>query len=477
MFSMRPLNGWFIGAVVSLGAAALGGPQTRPASQPATAPATQPALAPATRPAVAATTRPSPTTAPAARVQFPPAASVLKRLASPDPHERRKAREMLVQAGEDGRTFIRELIRQADDPEARKNAEAALAQINDDRIVGPSYITLHVKDASPREVFEEVSRQCYAPLPTYPDNLWEQGHWPKLTLDVDHKPFWDVMPDLCRKLGVDFRPFQYGMRIMQTGGMGMQGIMQTQGPFLIVANQITRTQTRQLGGPAAAQSQFGLNLQVYAEPKIVVLRTGGGVNVEQAVDDHGNSLVGNDGPNRGFWGGFSGWGGWTLYAPMHYPEKNPGAKIVKFKAQATFIIQTRSEKFELDNVLNLRQTTKIVNGVAITFKDLKKAGDSYQLHLHVAQANFGGPEWQQLVEGVQTRLQLQDAAGNPFDHRGMSSSGSNDAIEVTLDFAPSPRPDGKSIGEPAKILWDIPTESKPVNVPIEFKNLPLFGGK
>lgn len=458
---MGRLTRWLVGTMACAIPAAGIAQTTVPA-------ASQPAAGPTTRP----TTRPA--TAPAPALSFPPADEVLKQLSSDDRHERRKVQDLLVRGGEDARPFLLDLIRRAQSPEARKNAEAALAQIDQDRLVGPSYITLHVKDAAPRDVFDELSRQCHAPLLTYPDNLWDQGPWQKLTLDVDRQPFWEVMPQICQKIGVDFRPFQFGMRLMRTGGMQMQGLLQVQGPFLIVANQITRTQTRHLGGANVAQSQFGMNLNVYAEPKITVLRTGGSVRLDEAVDDRGNSLIPSENTARNFWGGYAGVGGWALYAPMRYPEKNPGARLVKFKGSTTFVIQTKMEKLELQNILTLHETTRTINGVQITFKELKKEGDVYQLHVRVGQSSFGGIEWQQLAEGLQTRLQLQDADGRPFDHRGMSSSGTNDSLEMTLDFARSPRPDGKTQGDPARLMWEIPIETKEVSVPIEFHDLPLF---
>lgn len=455
-------RGWTAVAVLCATGVSLVAQTTRPASQPTTGPTTVPATEPATAPAA---------------MNFPPADEVLKQLASDDRRERRKAQDLLVHGGEDGRPFVLELIRQATTPEARKNAEAALAQIDQNRLVGPSYITLHVKDAAPRDVFAELSKQCHAPLLTYPDNLWDQGPWQKLTLDVDRQPFWEVMPQICQKIGVDFRPFQFGMRLMRTGGMQMQGMLQIQGPFLIVANQITRTQTRHLGGANVAQSQFGLNLTVYAEPKITVLRTAGNVKIDEATDDHGNSLIAPENAARNFWGGYAGVGGWALYAPMRYPDKNPGTRIVKFKGSTTFIIQTKMQTLELQNVLALHETTRTVNGVQLTFKELKKQGDVYQLQVRLGQPSFGGAEWQQLVDGLQNRLQLQDAEGRPFDHRGMSSSGTNDSLDMTLDFARSPRPDGKTQGEASKLVWEIPLETKEVNVPIEFHDLPLFEEK
>ena len=78
------------------------------------------------------------------------------------------------------------------------------------------------------------------------ENLWAEGGFPKITLNVDHQPFWKVAPQLCQKLGVDFRPMPNGMRLMRSGGMQTDGIVKIEGPFLVVADQITYSRTRSL---------------------------------------------------------------------------------------------------------------------------------------------------------------------------------------------------------------------------------------
>ena len=439
------------------------GQTTRPTTRP---------MGPDTRPSQSATSQTQPATQPA----HPEIASSLKALSSPDWHERRKAQDELVAGGEEAKPFIAELVRAAPDAESRKNAEAALARIDQNRAQGPSLITLHVKDATPRQVFAELSRQCFAPLPTWPDNLWEQGSWPKVTLDVDHKPFWKVVPQVCQQLGVDFRPFQNGMRIMHTGGAQAQGVAEVDGPFLVVANQISYSRTRNFGG-GGEQTQFGMNLSVYAEPKLTVLRGSGAVHLDEVVDDHGNSLVPQANAPRMFWGGSVGFGGWSLYAPLQYPKKDPGARIARFKGTTSFVLQTKMEKLDIPDVMNLKQTTRLVTDTSITFQSMKKNGDNYDLHLIANQANLGGPEWQQLVEMLQTRLQILDSDGNPLDHRGMNSSGNNNSIELTLDFARGNTPDGRQIGQPSRLLWEIPTETRQVTVSIDFRDLPLFSDK
>jgi hypothetical protein len=437
----------------SLAAAQATQPTTRPLDIVQTRPATQPATA-----------------------EFGDPQDLLKQLSSPDWHVRRQAGDRLARGGEDAKPFIRDLIQRATDDEARKNALAALARIDELRQVGPSFITLHVKNASAATVFAELSRQCFSPLPTLPENLWAESGFPKITLNVDRQPFWKVAPQLCQKLGVDFRPMPNGMRLMRSGGMQTDGIVKIEGPFLVVANQITYSRTRSLVAGRAEQTQFGMNFSVYCEPKLIVLRSSGMIQVDQAVDDHGNSMVpANDQITRGR-NGF-GFGGWNMYAPLKYPKSNPGTRIAKLRGSTTFVIQTASQTIEIRDLASLGQTVKVIAGMQVTFEDMKKNGDIWRLRFRVAQPNFGGPEWQQLIDGAQNRLQVLDADGNPLDHRGMSTSSNNATIDLALDFARGNRPDGRVIGEPVRLVWVVPTKTREISLPIEFDDLPMFDGK
>jgi hypothetical protein len=444
---------------------------TRPTTQPATRPASASAATQPTTRLAAASTRPT------TRPVFPDPDVTLAQFSSPDWRVRRQAQERLVAIGEEAKPFIHELIRRAPNDQTRKNAEAVLKQIDDNRIMGPSFITLHVKDAAPADVVAEISRQCFAPLLTSPDNLWQQGTFPKVTLDVDHKPFWAVFPDLCQKLGVDLRPSGAGMRLMQAGGMQIQGVSQIDGPFLVVANQITYSRTRNFGQGQGEQTSFGMSLTVYAEPKLIVLRSSGTINLDKAIDDHGNSLVPEAGAQRMFFGGFNGMGGFNVYSPLKYPTKNPGRRITSFKGSTTLVLQTGVEKLDIPDLMHVKELPRLVNGMQVTFIDMKKNNDAWQLRLRIPQPNFGGQEWQQLMDGVQNRLQVLDANGASLDHRGMSTSGNNNSIDLTLEFARSTQPDGRNSGDPARLVWEVPTSSKEVSVPIDLKDLPLFDDK
>src|SRR5207237_6920798 len=94
------------------------------------------------------------------------------------------------------------LLKETNDEEARTRVEAALRQIEENRITGASLITLHMKGAKPAEVFAEISRQASAELRPSPVNLWESKSWPTFDIDIDRQPFWEVIGDVCNRFGV-----------------------------------------------------------------------------------------------------------------------------------------------------------------------------------------------------------------------------------------------------------------------------------
>ena len=433
------------------------GPSTHPAA-PSTHPVSQLIAAtqvviPATQPTAAA----GPATRPAAVVALGDPAQLLGDLADSDWHVRRHAQERLVKAGEDAKPFIQALVEKATSDEARKNAQAALQEIDDNRRIGPSYLTLHFKNAPASEVMAEISRQCFTPLLTAPEHLFQQESFPTVTVDVDRQPFWEVVPKICQQLGVDFRHFQGGMHIMRSGGMQAEGINRIEGPFLIVATQITFSRTRSFTAKNE-QTQFGMQIAVYPEPKLNVLRGSGSIQVEQAIDDNGNSLLPEGASLNRVWGGFMGFGGWSLYAPLHYP-KNIGSRIARFKGNTGFVIQVESQKVEFPNLASFQPATRFIYDMPVLFESFKKEGDIWKLHLHVNQPDFSGSKWQQFMEGVQNRLQVLDAAGNALDHRGMSTSSNNTVMDLSLDFARSNGPTGQMSGDPVRLVWEVPTKT------------------
>src|SRR5262245_41892734 len=128
-----------------------------------------------------------PTTAPAT------IESLVADLSSTSWQTRQAAEDSLAARGPAVVARLQRVIKESDNEEARQRAQAALDRIADQQQVGPSLITLHVSDASARDVFADVAKQAGVVLAPMPTELFDVHPLPKITLDVDAVPFWTVM--------------------------------------------------------------------------------------------------------------------------------------------------------------------------------------------------------------------------------------------------------------------------------------------
>jgi hypothetical protein len=440
---------------------------------------------------------PSPATAPIAAVD---AASVLRRLASDDWKQRQAAEKELVRLGDDALPAIDAMLKGNGklDAETRARLEGARRQIEEDRALGGTYVTLHLKDAAPADAVAALAKVARGPLRTYPDNLFDHGQWPRVTMDIERAPFWDALRQLCDRVGLAPNGWNDGLRLMPNGGDGegqFDGPASIDGPFLIVANEVHHNRSVRLAGGAggavaarADEDDFGVQLAAFAEPKLTVLSCSETVILDEAVDDHGNSLRPEDAvpgviedvgvfvTNRGTV--------WDLQAPLRYPAKNPGTKIARLRGSVTFTIRSAAETIEIGDPLRATAaTTRVVNGVTIEIQPLRKEqvpnggeGKGYELKLSLTGGatipGLGRPDAAQLT--VQHGLRLLDDKGHAFHTRSFGSSSTDGRrTDYRLVYVGGRDEDGEPTGEPAKLVWEIPTGTKTRKAKFELKDLPM----
>lgn len=403
---------------------------------------------------------------------------------------RQRAEDAIVELGTPAKPVIENVLTtpEADDVEVRTRLESALRRIESNRLTGTSYVTLSLKDATPADAFSELSKQAMAPIRPYPDDLWNQVNWSNITLDVQRKPFWAAAQELAAKAGVGLQASNDGLRIVRAPGQ-IGGPSIIHGAFLVVATQVNRTQTIVLGDNAAGQAarppivrgrtnEFGVHLLVLPEPKLSVVRVNSGVKLEQAVDEKGNDLAPPAGAGgHGYASGMA--GAWNVYARLNYPAA-PGAagqSIARLAGTVTFVVQTKSQKIEIPDPLALKDAFRVVGGSRVTFHGMTKTGERYELKVSLTPDGNAGAgadgsrAMSSLFQSMQFRLRVLNAAGEPLDRRGLSSEGNGRETRVTLHFA-SPRGAAPG-GDPVRLEWDVPTETKEVDVPFEFKDLPM----
>lgn len=461
-----------------------------------------------------------PTTAPSIE-------SLVSQLSADDWSAREAAQNKLVAMGPRATEALKRASRESPDDEVRQRAQAALAQIEQDQLIGPSVITLHLRDASVRSAFAELSRQAQTNLQPMPAELWDLRTWPTVTIDVEGKPFWLALRDLCDATGVELRQWSEGLRLMQAAGGGAGGAgggpgwgtgrSTVCGAFLVTLRQCTRTQSVEYTPTGENRSSdFSLTFQATAEPKLRVLRAAYVAKLEEATDDAANALVpppptdpnqpaadeGDQPLEAAFVPGPG--GTWQFTARLAYPRATPiGKRIKLLRGGVNVLLQTRSQAVEFANVMSTpaNQQARTAGALKLTLGGIKKLGERYEVTLSVARDRTLMPrdvDWQQVQQSL-TDVRLLDDSGRAFVGSVLNpGGGGDDAADLTMSFVrddattagqggaalnlnqppnlarPGPGANAAATSaEPSKLVWQVPIETKEITIPFEFRDVPL----
>jgi hypothetical protein len=363
------------------------------------------------------------------------------------------------------------------------------------------------------------------------------AHLQPIALDITDQPFWLAFRDVCRKanLRAESRPGVRAVYVGDLGldaaknpeSHWLTGPAVASGPCVIVLDRVERVAALDLpDAPAAASSpdrSYLLKLVALCDPRARLIEGSGIVSVTLATDEHGRSMLpAKDpdpppaadsepavdptgvavGPNVAVtvtppaspsrpgllkdrtWE-------WPLHARLDDPAAaeagprtaaagkpgpgKPPRRLARLKAAATFLAVTKTERWEIDPVGPAREVSKEVGGRTYVFKRLAREGTRYGVHVTAIPADGADTpadlaRRQQLCS-VSLGPQLLDARGRPYKLIG--SRVPADSIRyMTILFESDPdSPD--AAGDPARLVWDLPAETGPVTIPLEFRDVPL----
>jgi hypothetical protein len=443
--------------VVALAAAAsVAGPATRPASAPATNPAANPAI---------------PIATPAEQEQID---QLVGRLGTGAFPRRQAAEDELVALGEIAKPA---LVRAAGDPagsaERRSRAESALGRIAEQQAWGPSLVTVRFDKTPTKQAIEQIFAQAGRAPVCNPPNLLDEETG-TVTLDAARRPFWEVMGDVARQTGLELRPNGEGLRLMRTGGKRSVPPA-VSGAFVLLPESARRYTAIQFRNGGAAGGNFAVQIQVLGEPKLPPTSAGGrrvspaAVRVDECLDDAGRPLV-DPGPGGTV---YPNGGGWTMSVNLRDGPQRPKS-IRVLRGQVTVPIEVRSETVEFEQVAQARNVRREAGGAVLVVEKLETedAAKAVTLHLQLLRGTAEPSVWQQMSGAMFAQLTLLDAEGKKFVPAGSSSGFDGAKLDVTISFRRAGA-NNQPMGEPAKLVWKVPTEVRDVAVPFEFHDLPL----
>ena len=419
----------------------------------------------------------------------------IAQLASDDWKARQRATDHLVAMGDEALPRLAQVVEESADQEVRTRAQAAIQQIEDNRLVGMTMVTMRLSSATPAAAFAELARQARAPIAVDPPDLLRKSTKP-VSLAVERRPFWEVMESLSAQTGLEVTSVtrhnrEVGLGVTSGGTDWMDKPIVLAGPLLIRADRLSRVSTTQLKPPRDTTEEFTVSLTVFDEPKLRVLDFSQTLRLDQAVDEKGNSLVPPADPN-GVLPNADVFGNhreghtsrWDVGATLHHP-KGIGKQIKRLRASTSVLVETRAAVLDVP-LANARNATRTVGGVRVTVKSV----DASRAELSVFRDGRSDAEWyavrMQLSAG---RAQLL-GEGDRVVARGQGSadadeSADNQRLDLRLRFVREPAEDGGRGGregkraaanassEPARFVWEFPVEARELVVPFEFRDLPI----
>jgi hypothetical protein len=369
------------------------------------------------------------------------------------------------------RPLLLGIMRQTKDDDLRARIEAGLRTIEDNSRISPTLVSASLKNVTAREAFTEIAKQANVRIDV---SDLEREDEPRFSMDVTPQPFWQAVRDLCIKthLQPDIRgePPQIVVDSLATRWCNRPSSVH--GAFLVVADRIERDYKVDLAKPDELHHRFTLGMTAYSDPKLLVLKNARDAKLEEAVDERGHSLlppqeeeyVPESSDYRGPWE-------WRLAAKLHHPD-GAGQRIARLRGSAQFLVRTQFETWELSQVMSVQNATRVIAGARITIEGLSRSDEGYTLRIRGQGALCGlvSPGLTDQFEAIRRSIRLLDQNGRLFSVDFAGGSGRED-WSYLFTFKPTPAQDATA--EPAKLVWDVPTEAKFLVVPFEFKDLPL----
>ena len=216
---------------------------------------------------------------------------------------------------------------------------------------------------------------------------------------------------------------------------------------------------------------YWLDFSIYAEPKVHLLGVDQSMKIDRATDNAGNALQQgelntNITPDQDF-------GPQQLSICLISPNK-AGGNLVRLKGTTTASIAIETEHLEIPHLTTAKERPIRSAGVTLNFLRCQKAGSVYQISFACAQdpleqfqkINIEQPGWQ---------VKVLDATGQVLPRAETVITGDGNTNQMTMIYGP--KLFARPIPQPARLIWNVPTEIQVVDVDLDFGsiNLPLPG--
>jgi hypothetical protein len=342
----------------------------------------------------------------------------------------------------------------------------------------PPPITLKA-DSHPSEVLAEFSKATGVNVTVWPENLWDQkrgqgNQFPSsISVDIQNQPFWVALDTILQE--VKLSPTNMGQGDMITLqhhgdnrpplGRGPQCVTTY---ATVVAYQLQRNHSLSLDNenPQVSRS-CGMNINVYLDPRLHPIRYQQRPTIEQAVDENGADIAAHESGNSSDNDMNLNWMIQGQFIGLDYdPEKSKTLAMLKGAVVVQCAAET--EKFEVEDLSKAQGTEKTVAGRKITITSFKMEQKRLEMQIAIERTDASKEEFRTTGSQIFRGVKYFTGAGKAVGSSGGGGGGGDDKLSYNLNASWN-----KDDEKPVKLVWEIPTRIEPVEIPFEFKDLPL----
>ena len=332
------------------------------------------------------------------------------------------------------------------------------------------------------QAFAQLAKQSGYAIEPYGGGGNNPTKYGNVTATINNQPFWAAVREVCTRGNVAL--YYYGdddpERIqLMPSNYGQQHMMKApasvHGPFLTVVTNLERSNTVQMNAPQQVDRKINIQIHTFTEPRARPTQYSYQPTIDEAVDDHGNSLVPPPGQerhshmqsNRGL--------SWSGHFQLPYPTTNPGTRIARLRGHIDAKVQLQSEPWEINHPLKAAEATRTFGGRKVEFKSFKSAESTGQYRLELVYHRNADEDEQSFmaIHHTEPTIKLSDAKNTRYQSHGGGSHGDAKQITRTFTFYRQSGGGGSGDAPPNRLVIEVATAVQDVKIPFELVDLPL----
>jgi hypothetical protein len=296
-----------------------------------------------------------------------------------------------------------------------------------------------------------------------------------VTLNLEERPFWQALKELCDKTQVDVDEVQENGLLRLRDAAAKPGVAPwaVNGPAALIINRIDARRTLSYMRAFEPDSTCTFAIRPLAEgsfkPRLYRIE-----RVEPTVTDAQEPVTLFE---QYFSSNYFAHPAWRQHAFMlKMPEVMRGRKLPRLTVTVRYVMELQTKTLEIDNLLQAAGAEHDV--VNFKFKVAEAAptqASRFKFTFELSRAGRPAQEWREFADlSTQFTPKILDADGKPLQMLSGGGGGGPDMRRFDQTVTTQRGAGGGAVsGPPHKLVWEYPVDAKTLDVKFEFTDVPI----